>query len=80
MKDERAEEALRTRVRCAWSKFNELSSILTVRGASLSLKGKIYRACVQSILLYDMLYGSETWPMKIDDLERLERTEGMMMR
>ena len=71
-----AEEASRTRVRCAWSKFNELSSILTVRGASLRLKGKIYRACVQSVLMY----GSETWPMKVDDLNRLERTERMMVR
>jgi hypothetical protein len=71
-----AEEASRTRVRCAWSKFNELSSILTVRGASRRLKGKIYRACVQSVLIY----GSETWPMKIADLNRLERTERMMVR
>ena len=71
-----AEEASRTRVRCAWGKFNELSPILAARGASLNLKGKIYKVCVQSVLMY----GSETWPMKVDDLHRLERAERMMVR
>ena len=44
-----AEEASRARVRCAWDKFNELSPILTSRGASLKVKGKLYSACVQSV-------------------------------
>jgi hypothetical protein len=26
------------------------------------------------------VYGSETWPMKVDDMHRLERTERMMVR
>ena len=64
------------RVKCAWKKFRELSPILTTRGASLSLKGKIYCACVRSV----MIYGSETWPMKVEDKQRLERTERMMIR
>ena len=51
-------------------KFRELTPILTARGASLTLKGKIYRAFVQSVLIY----GSETWPMKV------ERTERLMVR
>jgi len=71
-----AEEASRTRVRCAWGKFRELLPILTMRGASLKLKGKIYRSCVQSVLVY----GSETWPMKLEDMHRLERNERMMVR
>jgi len=71
-----AGDASRVRVRCAWKKFTELSPILTTRGASLKLKGKIYRACVRSV----MIYGSETWPMKVEDGQRLERTERMMMR
>ena len=49
------EEAVRFRVRCAWGKFNELMPILTMRGTSLKVKGKIYRACEQSV----MMYGSE---------------------
>ena len=71
-----AEEASRTRGRCAWGKFTELAPILTRRGVSLKLKGKIYRICVQSV----MIYGSETWPMKVEDMNRLERTERMMIR
>ena len=51
------EAAVRNRARCAWGKFHELVPILTRRGVSLKLKGKFYRACVQSVLLY----GSETW-------------------
>ena len=46
------------------------------RRASLKLKGKLYRTCVQSMLVY----GSETWAMKAEDIQRLERTERMMNR
>src|SRR5258706_542922 len=70
-----AEKASRMRVKCAWGKFSELRPLLTTRGASLKLKGKIYRACVQS----DLMYGSETWAMKAEDMQRLERTERMMI-
>jgi hypothetical protein len=69
-------DAVRTRVRCAWGKFRELSPILTLRGMSLKMKGKIYRACVQSVLVY----GSETWALKVSDTQQLERTERMMVR
>jgi hypothetical protein len=71
-----SEEASRVRVKCAWGKFRELGPILTSRGPSLKLKGKIYKACVQSVLIY----GSETWAMKVEDTQRLERTERMMVR
>jgi hypothetical protein len=47
-----------------------------VRGASLKLKGKIYSAYVRSI----MLYGSETWPKRVEDKQRMERTERMMVK
>src|SRR6266568_2183306 len=71
-----AEDASRTGIRCAWGKFNELKSFLALRGTSLKLKGKIYRACVQSVLFY----GSVTWPMKVEDARRLLRTERAMVR
>jgi hypothetical protein len=70
------EEASRARVRSAWAKFRELAPILTARGASLRVKGKVYRACVQSV----MIYGSETWATKVEDLQRLVRAERMMVR
>ena len=59
-----AEDASGMRVKCAWGKFRELSPILTARRASLKLKGKVYRTCVQSV----MVYGSETWAMKAEDM------------
>ena len=33
-------------------KFNELAPVLTKWGVSLKLKGKIYDACVQRVLVY----------------------------
>ena len=42
----------------------------------MKVKGKVYRTCVQRV----MVYGSETWPMKVEDVQRLERTERMMVR
>ena len=69
-------EAARARVRCAWARFKELSFILTVRGAWYHIKGKIYRACVQSVLTY----GTETWTVKAENLHSRERAERMMVR
>ena len=71
-----AEDASSTRVRYGWKKFNELATILTLRGASHKLKGKIYNSCVRSA----MVYSSETWPMKKEDLNGLERAEHTMMQ
>jgi len=71
-----AEEASRTRVRCDLRNFNDLPSILTLRRASLSLKGKIYKVCSQTVLVND----SDTWAMKVNDIRRLERSENTMLR
>jgi hypothetical protein len=71
-----AELASIVRVRCTWGIFWELSGFLTGRGVSLKLKGKIYNACIQSV----MVYGSETWPMRVEDQQHLEWTERMMAR
>ena len=46
------------------------------RGASYRIKGKIHKACVQSVLTY----GTETWAMKKANLQSLKRTERMMVR
>ena len=70
------EEASRARVRQAWAKFKELSPLLTARGASHRTMGKIYKACVQSALIYS----TETWAMKDANLHIMERTERMMVR
>ena len=43
-----------TRVRAAWMKFRELGGILCMRGASLRMKGIVYKACVRSMLTVDV--------------------------
>ena len=70
-----AEEASRTRVRSAWGKFNELAPVLTKRGVSLKLKGKIMMPVTESVGIW-----SETWAIKAEDLARLRRAERMMVR
>ena len=70
-----AKEASSMRVKCAWGKLRELSPILTARRVSLKLKEEVYQTC-QGVLVY----GSETWAMKAEDMQRLERTEKMMIR
>ena len=74
--DEGADVAVVARVRCAWKKFRELPPILTQKGASLAVKGRVYTSCVQSCLIY----GCETWPMKAQHEAALERTEMRMIR
>ena len=71
-----AEAASIARVRSGWKKFRELLPVLTNRGFSHKVKGKLYAACVRSV----MLYGSETWPMKDEDLRRISRTDMQMIQ
>ena len=52
-----AEESSRARVRCAWGKFRDLKMLLTVWGAALRVKGKIYRAFVQGCLCMEVKLG-----------------------
>ena len=70
------EAALRSRIKKAWSKFRELGPILMRKGMSLKVKGKVYNTCVRSTLLY----GSETWAVKVEQEQRLQRTEMQMVR
>jgi hypothetical protein len=58
-------EATEARVRRVWSKLTKEIPVLTARGASLKLKGQIYRACVHRV----MLYGRVTWAAKVEDVE-----------
>ena len=65
-----------SRVRCGWKKFRELSGILTSKKVVLWLKGKVYGACVRSL----MIYGSETWAVNAEQEAKLERAEMRMVR
>ena len=50
--------------------------LLASRGLPLGAKDKLYSACVLSV----MLYGNETWPVKEEDVNRLERNDVKMVR
>ena len=69
-----AEASSVMRVRSGWKKFRELLPLLTSRVFSHRMKGKLYAACVRS----GMLCGSKTWPVKEEDVCRIERTEMQM--
>ena len=70
------EQAVAARVRAAWMKFRELGEILCMRGASLRMKGVEYKECVGSVLMY----GAETWVMKVGVFQRLQATKRKMLR
>ena len=69
------EQAVAARVRAAWMKFRELGGLLCMRGASLRMKGVVYKVCVHSMLTY----GAKTWAMKAGVFQRLLATERRML-
>ena len=70
-----SEEAVKARTRIGWIKFKECGELLYGRKLSLKMKGKIYQSCIRSA----MLYGSETWCLRENEMAIL-RTENAMMR
>ena len=74
--DAGCDSAVTARVRSAWKKFCEYLPILTGKGFSLKLKGKVYATHMRSCLMH----GSETGPMKVEHELKLNRTEISMIR
>ena len=66
-------DAITARVRSAWKNFRDL---LPNRSFSLSVRGSVYNSCVRSALLY----GSETWAVKVENINRLTRNNNSMIR
>ena len=60
-----------TKVRSGWE-----IPLLTTKAILLKVKGELYAACIGSV----MLYGSETWPIKVEESQRLHRNEMSMIR
>ena len=71
-----AESSVICRIQCGWKKFRELLPLITNRAIPLKVRGQMYNSCVRSVILY----GSETWPVKMEDNQRLQRTEMSMIR
>ncbi|MBV8233323.1 MAG: hypothetical protein JO329_25390 [Planctomycetaceae bacterium] len=70
------DRAVEKRIAVGWNKFHEMKGIITKRGISLKLKGRLYDSCVRSC----MLYASETWAMKVCHERDFERAERRMLR
>ena len=58
------------------SLVKEFAELLTRRGIPLKQKGRVYRTCVQSV----MVYASETWAVRVEEEQRMERNENGMIR
>ena len=57
-------------------KVLELSGVLCGKKWSLKMKGRVYKSCVRSA----MVYGSETWALRNEDESVLQRAERAMVR
>ena len=65
-----------TRIKSEWSKLRDSVTLLTSRGLLLYAEDKLYSSYVQRI----MLYRSNTWPVKEEDVVRLDRNNVSMVR
>ena len=70
------EAAVTARTRLGWVKFRECGELLNGKRFSLRMKGIVYKSCVRPV----MLYGSETWCLKENEMAILRRTERAMVR
>ncbi|KAA3673479.1 adenosine deaminase [Paragonimus westermani] len=59
---------IEARISKARTVFANLGHLWRQRGISLKLKGRVYKTTVRAVLLY----GSETWPLRVEDVNRLQ--------
>ena len=71
-----ADAAVEARIRFGWNKFRQLAPLLTNKDVSLIMRGRLYSSCVRN----SMLHGSETWPVRKENVVALQRTEMRMVR
>ena len=69
------DSAISARCCVAWGKFRKLLPVLTSRHLTHKICGKVYEACVRSV----MLHGSETWGPKECELQQLCRKDHAMI-
>ena len=58
-------------VRIGWVRFRECGELLLGNRFPLKMKGKVYRCCVRSAVLYE----NKTWCLKENEIAILRRTE-----
>ena len=71
-----ADAAVEASIRIGWNKFRQLVPLLTNKDVSLIMRGRLYSSCVRS----RMLHGSETWPVRKENVVVLQRAEMTMVR
>ena len=71
-----SEAAVTARTRVGWIKFRECGELLYGRKFSLKMKERNYQSCIRS----EMLYRSETWCLRENEMAILRRTEKAVMR
>ena len=71
-----ADAAVEARIRIGWNKFRQLVPLLTNKDVSLIMRGRLYSSCVRS----SMSHGSETWPVRKENVVALQRVEMRMVR
>ena len=70
-----ADAAVEARIRIGWNKFRQLVPLRTNKDVSLIMRGRFCSSCVQS----SMLHGSETWPVRKENVVALQRAEMRMV-
>jgi len=71
-----ADAAVEARIRIGWNKIRQLVPLLTNKDVSLIMRGRLCSSCVRS----SMLHGSETWPVRKENVVALQRAEMRMVR
>ena len=74
--DGKVTSEVKARIGKAAGSFNNLKKIWIQRTIPQSIKAKLYKACVRSVLLY----GCESWPIKECDLKSLQSFEILCLR
>jgi len=67
---------VKARIRIGWNKFRQLVPLLNNKDVSLIMRGRLYSSCVRS----SMLHGSETWPVRKENVVALQQAEMRMVR
>ena len=71
-----ADAAVDARIRIGSNNFRQLVPLLTNKDLSLIMRGRLYSSCVRR----SMLHGSETWPVRKENVVALQRAEMRMVR
>jgi len=71
-----ADAAVEARIRTGWNKFRQLVPLLTDKDVSLIMRERLYSSCVLS----SMLHGSETCPVRKENVVAHQRAEMRMVR